>query len=306
MAKQIIERRGNAPSLDSVIPMPAHKRVWLSYWNTPEALATHVATMGNGDSHWHKGAWRTGSTFHGSKDMKEAIKLCRDGWPAGATRAAALRDRINAANPMGPRVVRWDVAGAIASVPRALAGNPLNMRRIDSARLRRRPILTLLSDMCANGGVSADTITNRAAVVAAVVDAIETAGFACEVISFEHSAQGVLSQLVAATVKESSAPADIGRLAFALGHASFFRRLAWAAFTCDRFTNDLGSGLGSATQIDQQAANAQGVYILPSVEQSPSSFATEDSAATNGLAYLIASLRKQDCPAFPRDDSAAA
>lgn len=305
---QTIERRGNAPSLDSSIPTPrGFKRVWLSYWETPEALASHVATMSPEDSgRWHKGAWTNSESFAGSKDMAHAIDLCRSGWPAGAKRAAKLRDQINAANPMGPRVVKWDVAGAVASVPRALAGNPLAMRRVDSARLRRRPVLTLLSDMSANGGVSASAITNRAAVVAAVVDAVEAAGFACEVVTFECSAANGTAQIVATTVKESSAPADIGRLAFALGHASFFRRLAWAAFTSDAFTSELGGGLGVATRIDEQAANAQGAYILPSAERAESSFKTESAAATDGLAYLIAALRKQDCPAFPRVDSDAA
>jgi hypothetical protein len=235
--------------------------------------------------------------------MTDSIKICRDGWPDGAARASKLRDRINAANPMGPRVVRWDVAGAVASVPRALAGNPLNMRRVDSSRLRRKPILTLLSDMSNNGGVNADAITNRAAVVAAVIDAIEAAGFSCEVVTFEHSARGALSQIVATTVKEAGAQADIGRLSFALGHASFFRRLAWAAFTCDRFTSDLGDGLGVATQIDEQAANLNGAFVIPSTEKNSHAFHSEDSAATLGLDFIIGSLRKQNCPAFPREQS---
>jgi hypothetical protein len=180
------------------------------------------------------------------------------------------------------------------------------MRRVDSARLRRKPIVTLLSDMTANGNINAATITNRAAVVAAVVDAIEAAGFACEVITFEQSTRNDLAQIVACTVKESSAPADIGRLAFALGHASFFRRLAWAAFTIERCTADLGSGLGSAATINEKTANERGAYVLPSAGANEHAFKTEDNAATHGLAFLIASLRKQDCPAFPRNVEEAA
>jgi len=237
--------------------------------------------------------------------MSDAINLCRDGWPEGAARAAKLRDQINAANPMGPRVVKWDVAGAVASVPRALAGNPLNMRRVDSAKLRRKPVLTLLSDMTNGANVNAKAITNRAAVVAAVVDAIEAAGFACEVITFEKSGKENLTQIVAATVKESGAQADIGRLAFALGHASFYRRISWAAFTCEDFTSDIGSGLGQCQSIDRDEANKRGAYILPTTNNAESFFRTEESAATDGLAYLIKALRQQDCPAFPKLDEAA-
>jgi hypothetical protein len=306
MTKQNIMRRGDNPSLESVIPTPSHKSVFMSYWSTPEALAAHVATMGNGERNWQRSAFNGDNVFRGTKDMHEALTMCRDGWPVGAARAERLRDRINAEHPTGPRVVRWDVAGAIASVPRALAGNPLNMRRVDTAKLRRKPIVTLLSDMTANGSVSANAITNRAAVVAAVVDAVEAAGFACEVISFECSSEGkTIAQIVATTVKESHAPADIGRMAYALGHVSFFRRIAWAAFTHDDFTKPLGSCLGSATPIDVKAANERGAYVLPSAGQNQSAFATEESAATTGLAFLLASLRQQDCPAFPRDSEAA-
>jgi hypothetical protein len=270
---QIIERRGDAQHLASTIPTPKHKSVFMSYWSTPEALAAYVGTLGDGRHNWHQGAWKNSAAFTGTSNMREAIKLCRDGWPQGAARAARFRDRINAANPIGPRVTRWDVAGAIASVPRALAGNPLNMRRVDSTRLRRKPVLTLLSDMSANCTVRSDAITNRAAVVAAVVDAIEAAGFACEIIVFSSSESGnEISQIVATTAKESSAPADIGRLAFALGHASFFRRIAWAAFTSQDFTKPLGSSLGSSARLDEQAANANGAYIIQALARIPAPF----------------------------------
>jgi hypothetical protein len=302
-----IKRAGNNPALESVIPTPDKRRVFLTYWASPEALAAHATTIKTNDC-WSKSAWTNGEKFTGTKDMASAVAMCRNGWSEGATRAARLRDKINAANPMGPRVVKWDVAGSVASVPRALAGNPLNMRRIDSTRLRRKPVLTLLSDMSCNGGVAADAITNRAAVVAAIIDSIESAGFACEVVAFNCSSESSIAQVTAATVKESGAPADIGRLAFSLGHASFFRRISWAAFTCDSFTKDLGVGLGHATALDQDEANQRGVYILPSAGANESVFATEDNAATRGLDFLIAALRKQDCPAFPKlveNDNAA-
>lgn len=307
MAKrQTIERRGDNASLESVIPTPSQSRVWLSYWSTPEALATYVAAMSPADAgRWHDSAWTNGEHFTGTKDMAHAISLCRDGWADGATRAAKLRDKINAANPMGPRVVKWDVAGAVASVPRALAGNPLNMRRVDSSKLRRKPVLTLLSDMTNSADTNSDAITNRAAVVAAVVDGIEAAGFACEVITFEKSGRDNLTQIVAATVKESGAQADIGRLAFSLGHASFYRRISWAAFTCDDFTSGIGSGLGQCQSVDRDEANSNGAYILPTTMNAAQLFKTEERAATDGLEYLIKALRQQDCPAFPKLDEAA-
>ncbi len=306
MTKQNIERRGDNQTLRDIIPEPKGMKLWASYWESPEALCAHVETLNNGAQNWNDRAWTAGESFTGSASMAEAIRLCRAGWPAGAARVAALRDKINAANPIGPRVIKWDVAGAVASVPRALAGNPLNMRRIDSAKLRRRPVLTLLSDMSANGGVEANAITNRAAVVAAIVDAIEAKGFSCHVVTFEYSTRDKLGQIVAATVKESDAAADIGRLAFGLGHCSMFRRLSWAAFTCDRFTAPLGQGLGAQTELNIPECNARGAYVIRTAGVNERAFATEEQAATAGLAWLISELQKQNCPAFPVDDRAAA
>jgi hypothetical protein len=305
--KHTIERRGDNAGLESIIPMPAQDHVWLSYWSTPEALAAHAATLDR-KAAWTDSAWdETRAKFFGTDSMSDAVKLCRDGWPDGAARAERLRDRINAANPTGPRVVRWDVAGAVASVPRALAGNPLNMRRVDSAKLRRKPVITLLSDVCASYDIKAASLNNRAAVVAAVVDAAEAAGFACEVVAFEKTNTNTLAQICAVTVKESNAPADIGRMSYALGHASFFRRLTWAAFTCERFTEGLGTGLGPVTTLDERVVNERNAYILPSANGfAESYFKDEDTAATRGLNFLINALRKQDCPAFPRVDSNAA
>lgn len=308
MAKKQTETRGNAVTeLSEIIPVPkGYSKIWNSYWNSPEALTRHVESLGNGTTNWNRGAWTHGESFTGTKDMASAIKLCRDGWPQGAATVERLRDKINASNPVGQRMVRYDVAGAMPSIPRALSGNPLNMRRVDNAKLRRRPVLTLLSDMTANGGISQAAITNRAAVVAAVIDAIEAKGFACQVITFECSSDCGIVQIVAATVKESYSPADVGRLAFGLGHASMFRRLSWAAFTENVFTSGLGSGLGAATAIDTAACNERGAYVLRTAGENEHAFKNEKDAAEKGLAWIVDSLREQGCPAFPKEESHAA
>lgn len=306
MTRQTVERRGNAGELESLLPLPSHSKLWLSLWGSPEALAGHVASMGKGESNWCCSAWTNSEGFTGSSSMKAALKMCRDGWPEGAARVETLRDKILAASPIERRYKRFSVAGAMPDVPRYLSGNPAHMRAIDSAANRRKPVLTLLSDMSANGSVGHAAITNRAAVVAAIIDAIEARGFACQVVTFECSSANGVAQIVAATVKESHAPCDVGRLAFGLGHASMFRRLSWAAFTEHEFTAPLGSGLGHVTALDMATANERGVYMLRTAGQNESAFRDENAAATQGLDWLVASLRSQGCPAFPADANGAA
>jgi hypothetical protein len=291
-----IKINGNAAELRAIVPARPYARQWLQFWDSPETFAAHVSTI-DPAACWHDCAWNNDDN-RGTRSMPAAIELARTGWPEGAARAAKLRDRINAANPIGPRMVRWDVAGAVPSVPRALAGNPLSMRRIDSARLRRRPVLTLLSDMTCHWGIAGETLTNRSAVVAAIVDAIESAGFSAHVVGLAGVHRDDLFAQCAVTLKEPEQPADIGRLAFGLGHASMFRRLMFAAYVENTFTKNLGSCLGFPAPLPSIDL-PDNTYVLPSVQEAEREFRTEESAATAGLQCLLAALRKQNCPAFP-------
>lgn len=301
---------GDMQELAEFFPIPKNAgNVRHCFYSSPEALAGHIETLkaidawGSDHSHWKNGR----ADFTGVNSMPEAIKIARDGWKEGAARVERIRDRINAANPQGSRLTRWDVAGAYPSIGRALSGNPLNMRRIDTAQLRRRPIITLLSDFGCNGGTPADAITNRAAVVAAVVDSIEAAGFACAVIGFETSGYGgTVSQLCAINIKEATAPADVARMAFGLGHVAMFRRLTWATMTEDSHVKALGGGLGAAQQLDLSGLAARDIYVLPSANSTYSAFRTEADAETKGLNVLLKALREQGCPAFPADENANA
>ena len=297
---------GDAPELREIIPEVERDKRSLSFYSSPEALALHIGQV-NKDLCWQQGAWKYDPQvrFHGTASMSDAIILCREGWPEGAERVARLRDKINAQNPVGPRLVKYDVAGAYPIVPRAIAGNPMSMKRYDTARLRRKPVITLLSDMSANAGVKQECITNRAAVVAAIVDVVEAAGYACHVVGFCSTSDPLISCIVAATIKESYQPVDIARLAFGLGHAAMFRRLCWVPLMEDRFTECLGSDLGATTPIPMDGLAGRGIYLIDSPNNKSNLYQSEDAAATAGLEHLIQHLAKQGCPAFPQVSQAA-
>ena len=307
MAK--VENHGDALHLKEYIqPFDTMSRASFHCYSTPEALAAHCLTVKEADA-WQTSAWANRSESEmGTRDLATAVKLCREGWPGGAQRASEMRDRINAANPTGPRIVRYDVAGAYPSVARAIAGNPLNMRRIDTAKLRRRPVMTLVSDMAVNWNTDGATITRRAAVVAAVVDAIESAGYACQVLATSACASGnTVAASCAVEIKESGSPVDIGRMAFALGHAAMFRRLCWVTYGESRFTEKLGQSLGTAASLFPSAEMAaKSVYVLPSTLGAAKAFDTDQAAETAGLKYIVDSLAAQGCPAFQTQEADAA
>ncbi len=286
---------GNAAELNDLIP----DLKWHSTWDTPEAFARHIASLDK-EKAWSNAGWKDDESFSGTKNMEEALKLAEGGWQEGAEHVLKLQGNILAANPQLPKTVKYSMAGSIPNVPRAIAGNPINMKAFDLSLSRRRPVLTILTAMHANWTISKDAITNRAAVVAAIIDMIEAAGYACEVIAFAPSIGNESSEVVSTSVivKASTQPLDIARLAYGVGHASMFRRLIFADWGSEptlRYV--LGRGLGMC-HFDVSKLQNTGIYVLPSVEDSRDLFKDAKTSATKGLAFLIGKLRNQNCPAF--------
>lgn len=307
MSEQNLKDVGNAGDLWSLFPRRNDRALLRGAFDTPEAFVKYVEAGRNG-------AWcQTGfgedfmaDRWYGAT-FDEARDYCLNGWHDGAARVAALRDKINAANPIGPRVIKWDVAGAVANVPRALAGNPLNMRRIDNAKLRRRPVITIVSHYGATSDFDPDSFVNRAAVTAAIADRIEAAGYACHVIAFTVSCDESSKTAVAnaITLKESTAPVDIARMAFALGHPAMLRRLTFAFRAGDAMARPLGSQRMGRTDYKLETDTAAGVFVLPSVMKANGAFDDERAAETRGLEFMLSELRRQGCPAFPEKRAAA-
>lgn len=302
MAKQEEEKQatkiGNAPELDFVFP----DFDYTSQWNTPEAFARHVTAM-DPKKAWHNTPWTEKGSFYGVS-MDDALNLANNGWKEGAEQVHRMRNRVLAASPILVKPKKFGLVGAVPIVARAVAGNPLNMLELGSTKSRRRPVITLISDMGVNCNVEANSITNRAAVVAAIIDHIEAAGYACEVISTANTTGwegGKFYSGVGMTVKESVHPVDTKRLAFSLGHASMFRRLIFADWSYNNVNKKpLGQHLGSCFQSKVGSeANAQNVYLLPSVINCSAKFANEKIAETEGLEHIINELKRQGCPAFP-------
>jgi len=299
---------GNDSGLRSLLPVITGKgkiqaTVSHAHFTSPESLCQHVEAIKESDC-WTRDAWDKDFKFNGTYDMEHAIRLCRTGWPEGADKASKLRDKINAANPTGPRLARWDVAGAYPSVARALSGNPMNMRRIDTAALRRKPVLTIVHHMGGNTSILAATFQHKAAVVAAIIDAIESANFQVELIatSLSNQADAHFFHETSFTVKQAGQSADIGKIAFSIGHTSAFRRLVFACRSGDAFNRPLQVTLGATT--DYANKPDAGVYVLPSLASCAPMFENEQAAATTGLAFFIRKLQEQDCPAFPRQEAA--
>jgi hypothetical protein len=246
--------------------------------------------------------------------MEEAIGMARTGWPEGAERISRIRDYVNAMNPILKNPIKYGFAGTVPSVPRAVAGDPKSMRLPTPSAAKRRPIITLIHNMGAYSHVDAAMINNRSAVVAAIIDQIEAAGYCVEVLAispcrgygkgsqYPSKKYGdVWRMCTTVMVKPSDQPTDIGRLAFGLGHTSMFRRFAFATRCLEPTAQQgLGRDMGSTLQLEPDPEhNWKGIYLLPSNNVRNDLFADEQVAAKEGAPWLVNELKKQGCPAFP-------
>jgi hypothetical protein len=296
----VIERltEGNAQELKYVLP--AHEsiiadRVFTSYWSSPEAMANEIETW-NPNKAWCQSGWGSEDGFTGTKNMQEAIALARGGWESGATQASKLMDKIRANHPIQLKKVKYDVVGSVPNVARAIAGNPLNMRCPDITKASRRPIITFLSDICASAHHDSSEFINRAAAVAAVIEQVEAAGYATDVIVFSKSHNGNrINTCSWIQVKNSNQPVDISRIAFGLGHTSMFRRFIFAEEGYHSITQSLGHGLGCVGTLERKGLTEKNMYVIPSV-QGNSYFTTEESTKTAGIQYICYELRNQGFP----------
>lgn len=295
---------GNAVHLEHFFPgrLPGFN-TFKSFWSSPDKIADYIESIHPSEC-WHTSAWDShDSGWAGTKTMEEAIRLIREGWKEGIELVERMQRRILARYPISKRRVEFDVVGDVPSVARAVSGNPKNMRKPDPHRSRRRPIITLISDMAATCGHEPVELINRAAAVAAIIDHVEAAGHSVEVVAVAYSQSTKHEIRSHVMVKESHQPVDIARLAFGLGHAAMFRRIIFADWSIDDFNKPLGRGLGYNHKIklgtqEQKDLEEKHMYVVGSVEYTRNIFLTEESTETHGLNYLLAGLKYQKFPAL--------
>lgn len=239
--------------------------------------------------------------------MAQAKKLASNGWQEGAERALPLLERVKIARPSKRTLSRYDVAGAVPSVGRYLAGNPLAMKTRQNSPTNQTPIITLISSTAAQWTITPDIFEALAITAAAIVDRLEDAGFRVEVIAGrresssdagvteatgENNAIGHRSEMFF-RVKAAEDALDLPRLVFGIGHPSVHRRILFAAGDMHpEYKPSLGELQGRNVALDKPE-RPPGSYILPPLaslkkEQLSDPVAIFDRA--------VSQLKDQGCP----------
>ena len=169
-------------------------------------------------------------------------RMIEDGWSEGVERARmmglALSDYIPSLGITGLEEVEdYDVSGADVDVGAFCDGEPECMvETVEKVQPRSRVVRVVvqINYMCE---VPAASAMRRGVALAAVVDALETAGLRVEVWTLDSciSNSKLSSRFkdhnhwrTATLVKEAATPLPIDRLAFAIGHPGYFRGLTFA------------------------------------------------------------------------------
>src|ERR1700735_431602 len=178
----VVRENGDAPNLTRLLSVETKKpKIRYSSWSSPEAFSNYVSSIDPSGNWYANDVWKDASEyFSGVSSIHEALDLCRNGWKAGGETIEKTRGYIAALNPTRFQPVQYAIAGTTPNVPRAIAGNILNMRAPSLDKSSRRKTITIVYNMCENGGVDKEMITNKAAVMAALIDEIERKGFSCE------------------------------------------------------------------------------------------------------------------------------
>lgn len=255
-----VRELGDAPNITRLIGIDCVKDYYESYkkdypnrvevrssWSSPEAFAANIQKMTGSPWYPDRSVWEKGGNdegFSGVKNLQEAIDMAFQGWAEGGALIEKTRGYIQALNPLSPKMVKYGIAGTTPNVPRAIAGNILNMRLPEKTKTTKKKTITLVYNMCESGWTNKDHISNKAAVTTALVDEIEAKGFSCEVIACATTTNNKIRGLSMVCVKESHQPVDINRLAFSLGHSAMFRMLFFADWEGHDEFKELGYGLG--------------------------------------------------------------
>lgn len=191
---------------------------------------SHFTAHGQGDRH---APWNTDAsdvTFTKTPNMDAALRLGREGWSEGVTKAAEILDMLDAEQPMRLKRQNAMVGGAV-SVGRMLAGNPIHMRR--RAKQPGRKIIRLAVATSTSFSVDGDDMIIRAACVAAIVDLLELNNYSCEIIGYSTSSRRKDHVCNVVQLKHAGEALNLNDLVFALGHPSFLRRIILAQKACD-------------------------------------------------------------------------
>ena len=180
-----------------------------------------------------------------------ALSLSTYGWPEGRENLDAVRVAQRSMLERGGASYEWDVTGMAPDIAAFLSGDPEHF--IDWGEDEPRPAVRVGYTGCYNAGTEADYAVNMGGAVLTLVEALEAAGYAVELTSGFRTIGGQYLTELNVVLKRSDEYVDLDRIAFALVHPAFFRRLyfRYLELLPADYQEALGGSYGSPADIEE-------------------------------------------------------
>lgn len=203
-----------------------------------ESLSDYVDFVSQKNPYVEKGGhdWRssrrqgTDGGFEGTATFNDAIDLARHGWAKGILLAKEFSAKITASLGHVEELDEWRRSvqgGGVIDVQAFNLGLPDVFNCLVSDE--KEKFIKILYNARLSGDTSMSACVRRGAVVAAVVDALESNGYRCEIVSgFANSGTHGYTLETYVNLKAYNEPLDLDRVAFCFANAAFHRRLNWS------------------------------------------------------------------------------
>lgn len=204
------------------------------------------------------------ASWSGTATLEAALTLARDGWPEGRKSLMAATAAAATSPTFSPQIM-MDVAGAYPIPALAAAGDPDCMVNLSPVEDRVRPIVRLLVMIGASSAYKANEFLSYGAAVLSYIDALEAAAYRVEITvcyTGHNMGNAFGIQIV---VKQAEEPLEIDRMAFAMTHVAFLRRVMFAVAESEpSISAVMGHGYGTPRNPDERDTEP-GQIILPGV-----------------------------------------
>ena len=204
-----------------------------------------------------------------------AVSMARHGWPEGAQKLLKSLSAVPADDSAPTR--RYAVEGFAVNVGRAMSGNPLSMRQKSRDKGQRKAI-TLLVNIGASSGQSAEAMSTYGLAITAYVEQLERQNIPCEVIAYIYSTMDKRGSIQGWTVKRANEAFNVSDMAFSLGHTAAMRRLCFALLERSGCKGEWGYGYPAPMPADIIARQYPGAIPLNGMLEANSIARTIESA----------------------------
>jgi hypothetical protein len=228
--------------------------------------------------------------WSGTKSFADAVGLAGTGWSEGLEKVRRISEQIGhiaGCRALSPEMIH-DVCGAWVDVGVFVSGEPECM--LDVVMQEKEgvgKVLRITVEGFYSSSVGSNQIINRGAAAMALIDALENAGYSCEVIhscAMQKAFNGECRWEADLMLKRSGEALDADRLSFALIHQAMFRRIYFAL--CEHepleIRREFGFGdyLGNYGFPEESTLKDESqVYFETLCTDNQSKFSTVDSAA---------------------------